>query len=74
MRFIYSIITKVPVQLRFFVWVVTAFISAISFMQIHSYWADTHHANWLWWTLGIVFGIFSLGVFIIAAQESKNDR
>ena len=74
MKIIYRLITSVPVKYRFFVWVLTAFISGISFMQIHSAWADEHNANWIWWVLGIVFGIFSLGVFIIAAQENKNDR
>lgn len=74
MKLIYRIITAVPTSLRFLVWVLAAFISAISFMQIHSAWADEHNANWIWWTLGIVFGVFSIGVFVIALQESKNDR
>jgi uncharacterized protein YhhL (DUF1145 family) len=74
MNLIYRMLTFFPTSLRFFVWVLSGFASVISFFQINSYWADHHHANWIWWTSGFVFGIFALGVFVLYLIESHSYR
>mgnify|MGYP006871748428 CR=1 FL=1 len=42
---------------------VCAFIAAISFFQINSWWADQHHFNGVkgWLGIGIVFSLLAIG-------------
>lgn len=74
LSFIESIFRKfVPVQFRFPAFALGAFISVLSFMQINSAWADKHHANGLWWALGIVFGLWTIAIAVIYYQDSSSD-
>lgn len=52
---------------------VFAFISAISFFQINSYWSDRHHFNGLfgWLGIGIVAGIVAVW-FLYQVSRNSN--
>lgn len=74
MKKIESLFRKIPVSLRFPAFALGAFVSAISFMQINSYWADTHHANGVWWASGIVFGLWTIAIANLYYQDYKADK
>lgn len=46
-----------------------AFISAISFFQVNSAWADAHHFNTWWKVIGGVFGLLAIWQLIIVARD-----
>jgi hypothetical protein len=49
---------------------VCAFIAAISFFQINSWWADQHHFNTWWTVIGIIFSILAIGCLVKVVKNS----
>jgi hypothetical protein len=60
-------------RLRFLVWAAMAFVCAISFMNIDSYWADKAGLNWLLWVVGIVLALIVSAIAAIGFGENKKD-
>jgi hypothetical protein len=73
-NYVVSLFKKIPVNYRFIALAVMAFLSAISFMQIDSFFADRHHINWLFWTVGIFFGAVVLLIVKWGLDEMKRIR
>lgn len=68
---IYKLLLKVPVALRFLVWVVIAFLSVLSFISLNSVLAS-HTGNGIFWVFGVLFGIVAVDIFVIAASDNKD--
>lgn len=51
--------------------VIFAFASVISFFQINSYWADKHHFNGGWVTIGVIAGLVAIFCLIKTAKNSN---
>jgi Na+/H+ antiporter NhaB len=71
MNFIKNIFSKLPVALRWPMFVVLAFTSFISFVNVNSAFADAHHANGILIAVGIVLALVVVAIFAAAAQEEK---
>lgn len=72
--FIEKLFIKIPVGMRFMVWVGLAFLAALSFVHIDSVFADKHHINWLLWVLGLILSGIVVCIFIIANNENKDEK
>lgn len=54
--------------------VVAAFIAVISFFQINSYWADTHHFNTGWKVIGGIFSLIAVfGLYKVVKQGGTSN-
>lgn len=60
--------------LRFWVWCAIAFVAALCWVNVDSYWADKNSLNGLLTTIGIILTLFVIILFAVGALEYRKDK
>jgi hypothetical protein len=67
-----KLLYKLPMKSRWITFVVSSFVSIISFFNISSAWADKANANSALVIIGVVAGLIAIAFFAVAAKESDD--